>query len=265
MDGYNIRFILDDEAEATHSLNTAEPETDANGVPQTCRPCRGAGPRFQPFQPTPPEQAVSVLRQVYKRLACFDDMTLDELRGLIAFQRGGAMSDHDDRTCDGSREGRGGQGPPSAIVVEERELRQFAKLEKPLLRAAVKLAFKKDPRKIQLLVIRRLVFGSDDTILIAKTGFGKSLTFQAFTVLTGCWTIQLIPLNRLGEQHRDDAAQLPDISLVTAETKHLNRELFTEIRRQKLCPPWARTGGVRRVPCGPPGSQCPAVYGASRN
>jgi len=60
------------------------------------------------------------------------------------------MSDHDDRTCDGSRESRGGEGSPIAIVVEERELRRFAKLEKPLLRAAVKLAFKKDPRKMQL-------------------------------------------------------------------------------------------------------------------
>ena len=104
--------------------------------------------------------------------------------------------DQDERIDDGSGESRDGQDPPT--VVEERELWRFVKLEKPLLRAAVKLAFKKDPHEMQLIVIRRLVFGSDDTILIAKTGFGKSLTFQAFTVLTGCWTIQLVPLNRLG-------------------------------------------------------------------
>ncbi|KAN0069631.1 P-loop containing nucleoside triphosphate hydrolase protein [Elaphomyces granulatus] len=116
---------------------------------------------------------------------------------------------------------------------------------------------------MQLLVIRRLVFGCDDTILIAKTGFGKSLTFQAFTVLTGCWTIQLIPLNRLGGQHHDDAARLPDISpcLVTAETKHLNREMFTEICRQKynyilLGPEQAVSGGFRAVLRDPNVQQC---------
>ena len=157
------------------------------------------------------KQAVSILRQVVKGLVCFDDMTLDELRGLIAFLRG-RMPDRDERTGDGSRESlnnvwwersrrrtgdgsgesRGREDPPTVIVVEERELRRFAKLEKPLLRAAVKLAFKKDPHEMQLLVIRRLVFGCDGTILIAKTGFGKSLTFQAFTILTGCWTIILV-------------------------------------------------------------------------
>jgi len=200
--------ISDDEAEVTHLLDTAELETEPEDVLQACR---GTGPPLWPFQPTPATQAVSILRHG-KGLVCFDDMTLDELRGLIAFLRG-RMPDRDERTGDGSRESlnnvwwersrrrtgdgsgesRGREDPPTVIVVEERELRRFAKLEKPLLRAAVKLAFKKDPHEMQLLVIRRLVFGCDDTILIAKTGFGKSLTFQAFTVLTGCWTIQLIP------------------------------------------------------------------------
>jgi len=49
------------------------------------------------------KQAVSILRQVVKGLVCFDDMTLDELRGLIAFLRG-RMPDRDERTGDGSRE-----------------------------------------------------------------------------------------------------------------------------------------------------------------
>ncbi|KAN0082083.1 hypothetical protein V8E54_003381 [Elaphomyces granulatus] len=70
--------ISDDEAEVTHLLDTAELETE-------------------------PEDAVSILRQVVKGLVCFDDMTLDELRGLIAFLRG-RMPDRDERTGDGSRE-----------------------------------------------------------------------------------------------------------------------------------------------------------------
>jgi len=172
--------ISDDEAEVTHLLDAAELETEPEDVLQACR---GTGPPLWPFQPTPAKQAVSILRQVGKGLVCFDDMTLDELRGLIAFLRG-RMSDRDERTDDGSREsqdlstmsvaggrdrdGRTGDGsgesrgredPPTVIVVEERELRRVAKLEKPLLRAAVKLAFKKDPHEMQLLVIRRLVFG----------------------------------------------------------------------------------------------------------
>jgi len=281
--------ISDDEAEVTHLLNTAEPETEVGGVLQAYRGVDPPLRPLRPFQPTPARQAVSILRRVDKGLACFDDMTLDGLRGLIAFLRGGIMSDRDERTGDGSRESRSrqypslipvtserdqderiddgsgesrdGQDPPT--VVEERELWRFVKLEKPLLRAAVKLAFKKDPHEMQLIVIRRLVFGSDDTILIAKTGFGKSLTFQAFTVLTGCWTIQLVPLNRLGGQHYDDAARLPDVSpcLVTAETKHLNRGLFAEICRQKynyvlLGPEQAVSGGFRVALRDPNVQQC---------
>lgn len=147
-------------------------------------------------------------------------MTLDELRGLIAFLRGGmsdrdkqtaygsresqdpsTMSvaggrDHNGRTGDGSGESHSGEDPPPVLIVEGRELRRFAKLKKQLLQAAVKL--KKDPHEMQLLVIRHLVFGCDDTILITKTGFGKSLTFQAFTVVWACGNRRAPCAPRLG-------------------------------------------------------------------
>ncbi|KAN0075942.1 hypothetical protein V8E54_004814 [Elaphomyces granulatus] len=129
--------ISDDEAEVTHLLDTAELETEPEDVLQACS---GTGPPLWPFQPTPAKQAVSILRQVGKGLVCFDDMTLDELRGLIAFLRGSRS-----RRADRRESGR--EDPPTIIVVERRELRRFAKLEKPLLRAAVKLAFKKDPHE----------------------------------------------------------------------------------------------------------------------
>jgi len=83
----------------THLLDTAELETEPEDVLQACR---GTGPPLWPFQPTPATQAVSILRHG-KGLVCFDDMTLDELRGLIAFLRG-RMPDRDERTGDGSRE-----------------------------------------------------------------------------------------------------------------------------------------------------------------
>jgi len=53
-------------------------------------------------------------------------------------------------------------------------------------------------KPIQLRVIVRQLPGSipRDTILVAKTGFGKSMTFQAFAPLTGMIAIQVIPLDR---------------------------------------------------------------------
>ena len=54
------RRISDGEAEVTHLLNTAEPETEVGGVLQACR---GADPPLRPFQSTPARQAASILRQ----------------------------------------------------------------------------------------------------------------------------------------------------------------------------------------------------------
>ena len=53
-------------------------------------------------------------------------------------------------------------------------------------------------KPIQFRVIVRQLPGSipRDTILVTKTGFGKSMTFQAFAPLTGMIDIQVIPLDR---------------------------------------------------------------------
>jgi hypothetical protein len=72
----------------------------------------------------PAEQAVSILWHVDKGLPCFDDMTLDGLRGLIAFLQCGIMSDRDEWTGDRSRESRTGDGSresPSITVAGERD------------------------------------------------------------------------------------------------------------------------------------------------
>ena len=53
--------------------------------------------------------------------------------------------------------------------------------------------------EVQLRVVRRLVYGIGDTLFIARTGFGKSLTFQAFCALTDMIALQLIPLSKLRE------------------------------------------------------------------
>ena len=49
--------MSDGEAEVTHLLKTAEPETEVEGVLQACR---DADPPLQPFQSTPAEQAVNI-------------------------------------------------------------------------------------------------------------------------------------------------------------------------------------------------------------
>ena len=64
------------------------------------------------------------------------------------------------------------------------------------------------PRHEQVRTLRRLIFGCGDTLLIARTGFGKSIIFHAYSVLTRKITLQLIPLNKLGDEQLADIAQL---------------------------------------------------------
>lgn len=45
----------------------------------------------------------------------------------------------------------------------------------------------KEPKEQQVRSLRRLVFGLGDTLLLAKTGFGKSIIFHAYSILTGHW------------------------------------------------------------------------------
>ena len=71
-----------------------------------------------------------------------------------------------------------------------------------------------------------------DTILVAKTGFGKSIVFYAFSVLIGQITIQLIPLSKLGEEQVESIHRYPRTKpcLVTADTKFRNPQLLEQIR-----------------------------------
>jgi superfamily II DNA helicase RecQ len=67
----------------------------------------------------------------------------------------------------------------------------------------------KEPRWHQIRVLRRLIFGKGDTLLIARTGYGKSLIFHAYSVLTDKITLQIIPLNKLGDEQYHDIKKLP--------------------------------------------------------
>jgi len=65
------------------------------------------------------------------------------------------------------------------------------------------------PRPEQVRALRRLIFGKGDTLLVARTGFGKSLIFHAFSILTGLITIQINPLSKLGDEQLGDIRKLP--------------------------------------------------------
>ncbi|KAF1972713.1 hypothetical protein BU23DRAFT_467352, partial [Bimuria novae-zelandiae CBS 107.79] len=104
-----------------------------------------------------------------------------------------------------------------------------------LIRAALRrfLPSGCEPHAQQVEVVRRLVYGLGDTILVAKTGFGKSITLHAYSVLTGNITLQIIPLSKLGGEQLDAIRRYEgaNLCLVTAETKHTNPSLFSAIRK----------------------------------
>lgn len=56
------------------------------------------------------------------------------------------------------------------------------------------------PHPEQVRVVRRLIYGKGDTLFIARTGFGKSLVLQSYSILTGQSTLQIVPLDKLREE-----------------------------------------------------------------
>lgn len=89
----------------------------------------------------------------------------------------------------------------------------------------------REPRWEQLRVLRRLIFLGGDALLVARTGFGKSIIFHAFTVLTGKMTLQIVPLNKLGEEQTDDIRLIPGMNpcVITRDTKGDDQELLCRI------------------------------------
>lgn len=91
------------------------------------------------------------------------------------------------------------------------------------------------PRDGQIRSLRRLIFCEGDTILFARTGYGKSLIFHAYSVLTNRITLQIIPLSDLGQEQLDDINKMPFARgcLVTEQTKKTNHRLLDDIKAGK--------------------------------
>ena len=69
------------------------------------------------------------------------------------------------------------------------------------------------PKDGQVEAIQRIVYRIGDTILLARTGYGKSIVFQAISVLLlRKITIQIVPLSKLGEEQCNTIATFPNTS-----------------------------------------------------
>ena len=89
----------------------------------------------------------------------------------------------------------------------------------------------RQPRLPQIQSLRLLIFTHQDVLLVAKTGFGKSLIFHAYTILTGKITIQLIPLSKLGEEQAADISRLEGARpcLLTKDTIRAEKALLERV------------------------------------
>ena len=68
----------------------------------------------------------------------------------------------------------------------------------------------REPRPGQVQTVARLVLEQKDTILVAATGYSKSIVLYTFSALRDKITIQIVPLTKLGESQRDDiTAKVP--------------------------------------------------------
>ena len=124
-------------------------------------------------------------------------------------------------------------------LMEELALEKNTMLQEPALRLCLKRILNcmdptveaREPHFEQVRILRRLIFFKGDSLLIARTGFGKSIIFHAFSILTGKITLQIIPLNKLGEEQMDDISQVPGTRpcVITHETRAEDKDLIPRI------------------------------------
>ena len=123
-----------------------------------------------------------------------------------------------------------------AIIESARGL-NVVDLQEDVVRACLQriLSYKcseeRAPRPEQVRTLRRLIFGKCDVLLIARTGFGKSLIFHAYSILTGKITLQLIPLTKLGDEQlcniRRFTGAMP--CLIDAKTKTEEKDMLSKV------------------------------------
>ncbi|KAI1818905.1 P-loop containing nucleoside triphosphate hydrolase protein [Xylaria intraflava] len=93
-----------------------------------------------------------------------------------------------------------------------------------------------EARQGQVDAVQRLAFERADTVLVAATGYGKSVVLYAFTAVTDLITIQIVPLTQLGlaqlaDIERDVAGSTP--VFIDGDTYLKNKEIWKEVESCK--------------------------------
>jgi len=103
-----------------------------------------------------------------------------------------------------------------------------------LFSAMCQLLQDKKSQREQVRALHWLVYEMRDTILVAKTDFGKSIIFHAYSVLTDQITIQLISLSKLGEEQLEFIHWYSEAKpcLVTVNTKFEDSVLLSNIQAE---------------------------------
>ncbi|OTB19485.1 hypothetical protein K445DRAFT_42905, partial [Daldinia sp. EC12] len=89
------------------------------------------------------------------------------------------------------------------------------------------------PRAGQVEAIKRIVFRHGDVILVAWTGYGKTLVFQTVSLIMKEYvTIQICPLTRLGQNQHDALIGVPGLRplLIADETQ---KSMWCEVAQGK--------------------------------
>ena len=99
------------------------------------------------------------------------------------------------------------------------------------IRKAVELAFGFTAKLEQVDLLWSLVFDREDRILVAKTGYGKSVVPQLLPLLTrSSIVIVLLPLNALGAEQLADIQRLPLAKPIWLSSKNNNAATLRRIR-----------------------------------
>ncbi|KAF2024851.1 hypothetical protein EK21DRAFT_77792, partial [Setomelanomma holmii] len=110
------------------------------------------------------------------------------------------------------------------------------------------------PRVEQVRTLRRLIFARSDILLIARTGFGKSVIFHAYSILTNKITLQLIPLSKLGDEQLTEIRRFTCARpcLIDAKTRSEEKDILARVAAGQythvlLGPEQASTRAFRKI------------------
>ena len=87
-------------------------------------------------------------------------------------------------------------------------------------------------RNKQLYTLCRLIFRKGNTLLITYIGFSKSLIFYTYSILIEKITIQIIPLNKLGNKQLDNIKKIDSsyLVLINAKIRSQKKSLIIKIQ-----------------------------------